>query len=366
MTSRNMAKSPKSADATLVKRLALAAALALLARAQSPGEAAAAAQRESVERQLQSLSTQAQQIRSFSAAPPVAVVLPPSSSATPPSSLEQQRASVQRQLAPDSTRPPSSRSQSSNPASAALPVADNAESISVPRPSSSLDLQRASIQRQLASMTSPHALSPPRYGNLPAATPDDPPSEPGGQASLVPPVGSFDLQIQSALLQPRLSWPAPPAPVPMLDCAPMPAAQLDPLFHQAASTYGIDPMLLRAVARRESAFKPCAVSPAGAMGLMQLMPETASMLGVEDPFDTAQSIFGGARFLRFLLDRFQNDLPLALAAYNAGPSAVDHYGGVPPYTETRDYVSSILRMLGLPSPPSATQPPAPENPRPGQ
>lgn len=125
-------------------------------------------------------------------------------------------------------------------------------------------------------------------------------------------------------------------------------------------------MLLRAVARRESAFKPCAVSPAGAMGLMQLMPETASMLGVEDPFDTAQSIFGGARFLRFLLDRFQNDLPLALAAYNAGPSAVDHYGGVPPYTETRDYVSSILRMLGLPSPPSATQPPAPENPRPGQ
>lgn len=144
----------------------------------------------------------------------------------------------------------------------------------------------------------------------------------------------------------------------------MPAAQLAPLFHHAASTYGLDPLLLRAIARQESAFKPCAVSPAGAMGLMQLMPETASMLGVEDPFDAAQSILGGARFLRFLLDRFQNDLPLALSAYNAGPATVERYGGIPPFTETRSYVSSILRRLGLPSPPSASRSAPPEKPSP--
>ncbi|MGQ9918377.1 MAG: lytic transglycosylase domain-containing protein [Bryobacteraceae bacterium] len=126
----------------------------------------------------------------------------------------------------------------------------------------------------------------------------------------------------------------------------MPAAHLAPLFHHAASAYGLDPLLLRAVARQESAFKPCALSPAGAMGLMQLMPETASMLGVEDPFDAGQSIFGGARFLRFLLDRFQNDLALALSAYNAGPGAVERHGGMPPFAETRDYVSSVLQALG--------------------
>jgi len=149
----------------------------------------------------------------------------------------------------------------------------------------------------------------------------------------------------------------------------MPAAQLAPLFHHAASAYGLDPLLLRAVARQESAFKPCAVSPAGAMGLMQLMPETASMLGIEDPFDATQSILGGARFLRLLLDRFQNDLPLALSAYNAGSATVERYGGIPPYSETQAYVSSILRMLGQPSPPSGGRPdaqpvqhPAPDDP----
>lgn len=139
----------------------------------------------------------------------------------------------------------------------------------------------------------------------------------------------------------------------------MPAAQLAPLFHDAASAYGLDPLLLRAVARRESGLNPCAVSPAGAMGLMQLMPATAAMLGVEDPFDPGQSILGGARFLRFLLDRYQNDLPFALSAYNAGRGAVERHGGIPPFAETRDYVSAILRALGQSIPEGTPAPPSP-------
>lgn len=130
----------------------------------------------------------------------------------------------------------------------------------------------------------------------------------------------------------------------------MPASALSPIFDRAAASYGIESALLRAVAHRESAFQPCAVSRAGAMGLMQLMPETAAALGVEDPFDPEQSILGGARFLRFLLDRFQNDLSLALSAYNAGPSRVERHGGVPPIPETQDYVSSILSSLSKPPP----------------
>lgn len=313
-----MANCPKSADSVLVKRLALTAALALFARAQSLQEAAVAAQRQSVERQLQSLSVLVPRTRSSSAA------------ASPV---------------------------------AGIPVATSAAT------SSSLDLQRASIELQLAAVSARQPLPPSGPANPAAAAADHPSPEPGGQASLSTPASSFELQIQSASLQPRLSWPTPPAPVPLLDCVAIPAAQLAPLFQHAASAYGLDPLLLRAVARQESAFKPCAVSPAGAMGLMQLMPETASMLGVEDPFDATQSILGGARFLRFLLDRFQNDLPLALSAYNAGSAIVERYGGIPPYSETQAYVSSILRMLGQPSPSSASRPdtqpvqdPAPDHP----
>jgi len=161
---------------------------------------------------------------------------------------------------------------------------------------------------------------------------------------------SFAQQIRSAALQPRPAWPEPVEPANLLACAPLPPSTLAPIFERAAASYGLEPSLLRAIARKESAFQPCAVSRAGAMGLMQLMPDTAAALGVEDPFDAEQSILGGARFLRFLLDRFQNDLGLALSAYNAGPARVERFGAIPPIPETQDYVFSILRSLGKPPP----------------
>lgn len=119
------------------------------------------------------------------------------------------------------------------------------------------------------------------------------------------------------------------------------AAYLDRLLADAALRYGLDPDLVRAVARVESGLDPRAVSPDGAMGVMQLMPGTARSLGVSDPFDAAQNVEGGVRYLRRMLDRFGGSLDLALAAYNAGPVAVERYGGVPPYAETEAYIRAV-------------------------
>jgi soluble lytic murein transglycosylase-like protein len=111
-------------------------------------------------------------------------------------------------------------------------------------------------------------------------------------------------------------------------------------IEDAAQTHGVDARLLTAVARRESAFNENALSPAGAVGVMQLMPATARILGV-NAYDTRDNIFGAARYLRSLLDTFHGDLDLTLAAYNAGPGAVHKFGGVPPYRETQAYVRSV-------------------------
>jgi Transglycosylase SLT domain/Domain of unknown function (DUF4124) len=135
-------------------------------------------------------------------------------------------------------------------------------------------------------------------------------------------------------------------------------------IREAAERYGIDETLIKAVIRVESGFNSRAVSRKGARGLMQLMPGTASMLGVRDSFDPRQNIDGGVRHLRSLIDRFGSDLQLALAAYNAGEQAVVNHGGIPPYRETRDYVSRILGLFA-PAPAAAATaaavaPPAPE------
>jgi len=120
------------------------------------------------------------------------------------------------------------------------------------------------------------------------------------------------------------------------------AAEIDEIAHR----HGVNPGLVRSVIRAESAFNPWAVSRKGAQGLMQLMPSTASSLGVRDAFNPRQNIEGGVRHLRYLLDRYPGNTTLALAAYNAGERAVARYGGVPPYQETQQYVRKILDIQG--------------------
>jgi hypothetical protein len=118
--------------------------------------------------------------------------------------------------------------------------------------------------------------------------------------------------------------------------------QVAKLIQKYAKQHGVDPKLVQAMIRQESGFNPIAVSPKGAMGLMQLMPETAASLGVEDPFDVDQNIKGGIRFLKICLQRFDQNLPLALAAYNAGPGRVVEHQGMPPFKETHTYVRKIV------------------------
>jgi soluble lytic murein transglycosylase len=117
-------------------------------------------------------------------------------------------------------------------------------------------------------------------------------------------------------------------------------------IRDASERYGVPVKLVSAVIRAESGFNPHAVSRKGARGLMQLMPGTASMLGVRNSFDPRENINGGVRHLRSLIDRFPNSLPMALAAYNAGERAVAQYRGIPPYPETQDYVTKVLNFYG--------------------
>ncbi len=132
------------------------------------------------------------------------------------------------------------------------------------------------------------------------------------------------------------------------------SSQVDGYLIQSGTNNGVDPLLLYSVMHQESSFKSRAISPKGARGLMQLMPGTAARYGVTNIFDPKQNIEGGARYLRFLLDRFDGDLNLALAGYNAGEGAVEKYGWrIPPYAETQEYVRRISRRYSLLQDPNA-------------
>ncbi len=120
--------------------------------------------------------------------------------------------------------------------------------------------------------------------------------------------------------------------------------EIDTIIQKASDRFGVNVDLIRSVVKTESNFDADVVSHAGAQGLMQLMPQTAQGLGVENPFDPEQNVMGGTKYLKQMLDRYDGDSKLALAAYNAGPGNVDKYGGVPPFQETQHYVKKVLNF----------------------
>lgn len=125
----------------------------------------------------------------------------------------------------------------------------------------------------------------------------------------------------------------------------LPAQAYNGIIREAAALYRVDAALIRSIMQAESAFDPSAVSRVGAMGLMQIMPDIAEAFGVEHPFDPRENIMAGARLLRELLDQYHGNVKLAVAGYNAGPTAVDTYGGVPPFRETQGYVKKVTDLM---------------------
>ncbi len=191
----------------------------------------------------------------------------------------------------------------------------------------SLQVQRQSVQTQIASIQ-PRVIQAPRRETRPVSS----------AVVFTDPVPT--------------EMPAAPWPVPMaqLDCPPLSHYEADSLIGSAARAERISPALLRAVMKRESGFRPCAVSEKGAQGLMQLMPATAQEFGVFDPFDPQENVRGGAALLKQLLVRYAGDVRLALSAYNAGSQRVEQAGGIPEIAETQNYVAAITGDLGLTGP----------------
>ncbi len=122
-------------------------------------------------------------------------------------------------------------------------------------------------------------------------------------------------------------------------------AHYEQLISDIAASHGMDPEVIKSIVQVESGYNPRALSSKGAMGLMQLMPDTASAMGVSNPWDPAENITAGTRYFSRLLRKYQGDMMKALAAYNAGPTVVDTYGGIPPYQETKEYVKSVLAII---------------------
>jgi soluble lytic murein transglycosylase-like protein len=151
--------------------------------------------------------------------------------------------------------------------------------------------------------------------------------------------------VRSIAVWPRVISPRTSAEIPEASVAQVASSDLTGMIDRIAEQHGVEGSLVHSVIQTESNYNPLAVSPKGALGLMQLIPSTAKRFGVADAFNVAENIQGGVRYLRFLLDYYQNDYVKAIAAYNAGEAAVDRYNGIPPYQETRGYVYAVARNL---------------------
>jgi soluble lytic murein transglycosylase-like protein len=183
----------------------------------------------------------------------------------------------------------------------------------------SLEKQRASVRRQVLNATEVSEAAARSWFTIPW--------EPAATPALATPGAAPDCGIE------------------------LPPARLDELIEANAMENKLSPILLREVIRQESSFQPCAVSAKGAMGLMQLMPETAAGFGVADAFEPASNLAAGAKFLAGLIERYKGDSKLALAAYNAGVERVTQYRGVPPFPETENYIKVILGRVEAATPP---------------
>jgi soluble lytic murein transglycosylase-like protein len=212
--------------------------------------------------------------------------------------------------------------------------------------SPALAAQRASIERQRARLGGPGLEAKPAGLEAKAASTERQRASVRKQTLRSVPQGGSGFF--------TVPWPDPlPAPAAAISqqtpCRPLGARELFAYTGQAAARTGIAQEILQAVIQQESAARPCAVSSAGALGLMQLMPGTAADLGVHDAFDPEENITAGSAFLSNLLSRYSGDLSLALAAYNAGPGRVDRAGGIPEITETKNYVRSVLERIRAPA-----------------
>jgi soluble lytic murein transglycosylase-like protein len=206
-----------------------------------------------------------------------------------------------------------------------------------------------------------HAADPPRVTTV---IRPDPRTGRLVRSVVVAPKTVTEKTVAATVVSPRVVAPTPVnAPAPE---APPPPSGIDQAVERIAAEHSLPAELLHSVIKVESNYNPYAVSPKGAQGLMQLIPATARRFGVSDAFDPLENIQGGARYLRYLLDLYNGNYPLALAAYNAGEQAVAKYGGVPPYAETQNYLNLVKKQLdkgvGARRAPAPEPPPVPVDP----